>query len=587
MTDQVKEVGKECRFAIHIPTRDPSIPDFHMVKEIVHYSDGTKKPNIILERDYERTFYVTQPAYRNHQQKKEYEEKEKLLRYKCTQSALPRAVARALDKGWMNNPQMRQLVDSPYLYGSDVSSTSVIKHDYFKKYPDTVSPYRVAYFDIETDVLQGTDDPIMATIVFEDKIYTSVTKDFVKGYANPTEKVMASIDKYLKPYVDKHQFKIEVEFVDGPVEVITKSIAKAHLWSPDFLAIWNLGFDIPRILETLEKYGVDAKDVFSDPKLAPELRFCKYKKGSVRKKTASGQHKPKAPSEQWHSLLCPAGFYVICAMASYRFIRQGAQELAYYSLDFVLNERLGIRKLKFKEADAYGDLEWHKFMQSRYPFEYIAYNQFDCIGMLELEVLTNDLSQALPIQADCTDFSQYNYQTKRFADKVHFYLDERDRSIGTIPPREEAEEVVTVEDDGEDDDEDDDEQKANGRDDDRDFQEKNQVLSLKDWIVTLPAHMSSLGKPLVAESATFLTMIRAFVYDSDAVSAYPSATAVANVSRETTVREIIDIEGIDETTFRRHNLNLLQGHVNALEYACVMHKLPTPQQALELFADMV
>lgn len=81
-------------------------------------------------------------------------------------------------------------------------------------------------------------------------------------------------------------------------------------------------------------------------------------------------------------------------------------------------------------------------------------------------------------------------------------------------------------------------------------------------------------------------MIRGFVYDSDAVSAYPSCTAVANVSRETTVKELIEIQGIEEEIFRRHNLNLLQGHVNALEYCRVMHGLPKPQDALALFDDM-
>lgn len=82
------------------------------------------------------------------------------------------------------------------------------------------------------------------------------------------------------------------------------------------------------------------------------------------------------------------------------------------------------------------------------------------------------------------------------------------------------------------------------------------------------------------------TLIRCFVYDSDAVSAYPSATAVANVSKETTVREIIEILGIDELDFRRQNINLLQGHVNALEYAEVMHSLPKPQDALKYFDDL-
>ena len=577
--DGKKVMGLECRFAIHMPTRSSDVPDFHLVKEVLHFDDGTIKPNVTFIRDYKRSFGVTKPSYRNHQQKKEYEVAEKLNIYHCTQSDLRVQVAKALGKAW-SNANLRQLAESPYLYGSDISSTALIKHDYAVKYPDAVSPYTVAYFDIETDVLHGSNDPVMATLVFGKKIITAVTKAFLQGYSSPEDRLQRLVTKHLQTYVDKYQFEIDFRIVDTTVDVIKECLKSAHELSPDFLAIWNMDFDIPRILETLEKYGVNPKDVFCDPKVPKELRFCKYKKGSTKKVTASGAVKPKNPSEQWHSLLVPAGFYVIDAMCSYRFIRQGAQELPYYSLDYVLNKELGLRKLNFEEAKGEveeGTLDWHVFMQDRYPFEYIVYNIFDCVGMLELETKTNDLQQALPIQSAFTDFARYSSQTKKFADKYHFFLLEQGKMIGTIAPIEAKSEEVEIDEPPAEDDE---------EAEDPEAEEKDSVLSLKQWIVTLPAHMSSLGKPLLKGMPTVLTMIRAFVYDSDAVSAYPSCTAVANVSRETTVREIIDIVGIDETTFRRQNINLLQGHVNALEYACVMHGLPKPQEALVLFDDL-
>lgn len=104
--------------------------------------------------------------------------------------------------------------------------------------------------------------------------------------------------------------------------------------------------------------------------------------------------------------------------------------------------------------------------------------------------------------------------------------------------------------------------------------------------VTLPAHLSALGRQCLLESPLLRSMIRCMVYDSDAVSAYPSCTAVSNASRETTVKEIIEILGIEESQFRRHNINLMQGHVNALEYGCEMFSLPKPQEALMYFNDL-
>lgn len=96
-----------------------------------------------------------------------------------------------------------------------------------------------------------------------------------------------------------------------------------------------------------------------------------------------------------------------------------------------------------------------------------------------------------------------------------------------------------------------------------------------------------LGLKIIVENPELRTMFRMFVYDSDAVSAYPSAAMVANVAKSTTLCEIIDILGVEEMTFRFQNINFMQGHVNALEYCERMFSLPTPQQSLGYFQDMV
>lgn len=95
-----------------------------------------------------------------------------------------------------------------------------------------------------------------------------------------------------------------------------------------------------------------------------------------------------------------------------------------------------------------------------------------------------------------------------------------------------------------------------------------------------------LGLSIIEENAIIQTLIRCMTYDSDAVSAYPSASAVANVSKATTLYEIIAILGIDEDVFRQQNINLLQGHVNAAEYSSKMFGLPTIEDSLDIFSDM-
>ena len=576
--------ARECRFAIHMPSRAPDQPDLHLIKEILHHEDGTTEPFVRFTKDFQRPFWVARPSTRNYEQKKEYASLDDVIQYQCTQSNMARAVANAMGQGYRSKPQLRQLSESPYLYGTDITSTAIIKYSYKKQYPDAISPYSTCFFDIETDVLHGTDDPIIITTVYKGTLKTWVLESTIKGYADPDGLYDRTLRKYLGPVIDKYQFKVEFVVMPDTVTMIQEAFKQIHAWSPDFLAIWNMDFDIPRIMDTLKKYDVDPKTVFSDPRIPPDRQFCVYKKGSTKKITASGAVKPKNPSEQWHSVYCPAGFYIIDAMCSYRFVRQGEQEQQSYSLDAILAREELAGKLKFAEADGLVELDWHVFMQQRHPFEYLCYAAQDVIGMFELEAKTNDLSQSLPVQCGITDFSKYNHQTKRFADDIHFFLLERGKVVGSVPPKpKDAAEDADLDLDAEDD-----EEVINADDDDPTLAltTRTDVLGLKNWICTLKAHMSMLGMLCIQESGTVPTLIRAFVYDSDAVSAYPTCTAVGNVSKETTKREIIDIIGIDEADFRRHNINLLQGHVNALEYACEMYKLPKPQDCLVYFDDL-
>lgn len=582
-----KVLGKECRFAIHIPTKSSDQPDLHLVKEIIHYDDNTSEPNIKLISNFKRKFWVTKPAYRNHEQKKEFEEIDKLTEYECTQSDLRFAVAQALDMAY-SPQQLNQLAASPYLYGSDISSTAIIKHGYQQKYPDYITPYNVGFFDIETDVLHGTNDPILATYVYKDQIWLYANISFYKGYSDIQERIRQTADKYIKPFLDKHNFKLNITLCEHPVELIKKCIYKMHETSPDIVAIWNIDFDIPRVIETLEKYNVNPAYVFSDPKLKPQFKFAKYKKGSTKKITASGQVKPKNPSEQWHTLYTPAGFMFLDAMSSYRFIRLGGKEQPEYNLDYILNAELGLRKLSFQEADHLSGLDKHEFLQENYPFEYTVYNIFDCIGMYELEEEKKDLSLSAPGLVKISDFAKLDSQTKRFADNFHYYLLKHGKVIATVPPSEKfsSEEDVDDEIDYEDTEDD---NPVLDEDGNIVLSEKlrSETLALKGWIVTLKPHLSVLGLPLIIENKELLTLIRLFVYDSDAVSAYPSAASVANVCKATTVTEIIDFIGIDEESFRRHNINFLQGHVNAIEYCTEMFKLPQPQDALIYFTDLI
>ncbi len=92
-----------------------------------------------------------------------------------------------------------------------------------------------------------------------------------------------------------------------------------------------------------------------------------------------------------------------------------------------------------------------------------------------------------------------------------------------------------------------------------------------------------LGQNCIAEDPTLCTNIRSHVYDSDEVSAYPTAVSIANVSKGTTKREIAKIEGIEEHIFRKQNMNMILGQSNSIEYCNTMFGFASSVELLNMF----
>jgi hypothetical protein len=569
-------VARECRFAIHMPSHSYDEDDLHLVKEKLHYNDGTSESIVRYIKNYKRPFWVTKKGYQNHLQKKEWASIDSVDEFKSTQSDLRNNVAKALGKSWSRD-HLKLLAVSPYLYGCDMTAATLIKHQYITKYPNTVSQYTVAAFDVETDVLYGTGEIIMATITMGSRVFTAVKKSFLTGINEAERRVEDAMHKYLAHYVEKRHLVCELEVVDDEIDIVKRCFETAHKWKPDFLAIWNIDFDIQQVIAACVRAGIDTKDIMCDPSVPPERRFFKYMQGQKKRVTASGKFVPINPAAQWHWVHCPASFWFIDSMCSYKHIRTGKQEETSYSLDNILKKTINFGKLSFKAADGYDGLRWHQFMQENYKIEYIVYNRFDCIGMLEHDEKTKDLAATLPSYSEYSEFSKFNSQPKRLADDLYFECLENNHVVGTVgsAPKIAPDDVDTDEiaEEGDIDDDDDDESG-----------EEKETLSLKGWILTLPSHNTELnGLCCIEEDPTIRTNIRAAVYDADAIASYPSDTAVCNVSKETTLREIITIEDVDEHTFRMQNINMLAGPPNAIEYATAMFHLPDPETLLALY----
>lgn len=406
----------ECKFATHVAPKDEDY-DIHLIKERIHFEDGTSRPNLRRRENFERPFYVTQQGHRNHKDKKEFEELDKVSSFKCPEFRLRDQLARALGMGWNKKASVRDLSDSPYVYGTDMLSTSYLKWSYHKHWGETFTPFTIGVADTETDMLSDSGEIMMMTHSFGEHVYTAIQERFFKGHMNVEQRLRACFDKYLGEEKEKRNIKWEIEIVPTEIDVVRNCINHAHKHQPDFMVFWNINFDMKKMLEACTRAGVDPKDIFSDPGLPEKERYFYYKEGKDRRVTQSGVVKTIEPADNWHTAFTPASFYMVCGMAIYRRIRL-AKGKEKYGLDAVLKKNLKRRKLKFEETNHLSGARWHITMQRDYPFEYVIYNVFDCIGVELLDEETNDIRINMPSQCYISDFSLFPSQPKRLADEI-------------------------------------------------------------------------------------------------------------------------------------------------------------------------
>ena len=554
----------ECKFALYFEAQDGSRNDLLLIKEYEHTPDGRQIPHLRKKYNYKRPFWVTRESFRKHKDKKEWELIDRLQRYESTQIDLVPNIARALGRA-PTQTTLRMMSRSPYLYGCDVTTPVLIKRAYMDKWPNAISDNRVAMLDSETDMLKSPGQPgyqeiIMLSITMKDKAKIVIVNDYIDTVYDAEAQIHRAMVKYLGDpesslgdLITKRGINLEVEFAKNAGECVHRILKTAHEWKPDIVGIWNMNYDLPKMISALQTYGYDLAQEFSDPSIPEPFKFFKYIEGNAQKVTASGKTMALHPAEQWHVVQCPASFYFLDAMCVYLKLRIAKGKEQSYALDAILQKHLGIRKLKFSEADHVGGGKWHMFMQQNYKVEYCIYNLFDCISLEMLDDKTTDLKRMVTTMCGHSEFHRFPSQPRRTCDDLHFFALQNGKVAATTSDKmiDELDELV---------------------------------VDLTDWIVTLPSYMvADEGLRAVEELPGVGTTVFAHVADLDVEGTYPNEEIILNISKETTAAELSKIQGISTPVQRAIGINLSGGNVNAVEICMQAFNAPSFDELLVHF----
>ena len=634
--------GYECKHAMYTEATDKSKDDLVLVKRNVFHEDGSIVPEVSFIENYEREFWVVNEAHRTYEEKKAWEDEFKCRKYKTRQSYLTDKVTRALGRspsGWVSKSI---LFRNQYVYGADITTSALIKRAYMERFEDCTSESTMGVMDIETDVVTGDGSEIIsASFTYKDNIYLAYTEKFVgkvndykrklqekyefyiAGIADDlagqiaerkevmgrykdesteadelvsklTQELVANASKYseedfesanteLKGFKakaakihsthaankkrvpileraertlrERSRVEIHTELVSSPAQVTNYVFQAAHKHKPDFVAFWNINFDLPKMIASLEAAGVDPKHVFCEPTLPEKYKRFNYRAGQAIKQIAGGRTMSKHPADLWHVVDAPAAFYLIDAMCVFKQVRVTEGNRNSYGLDAILTDELNLGKLKFTEADGLSGLDWHIFMQTNYKLEYLIYNIFDCMSIEILDDKNKDMALTVPTLCQHSDYAKFPSTPRRLCDDMHFFLKQHKKVISTT---------------------------SDSMEEDLD----KHVVGSRDWIVTLPSHLvEENGLQLLEEAPHVHSMIRVHVADLDVASSYPNTGSFMNMSMETTARELVGVDGVDEYDKRMSGLNLTAARTNAVECSHTFFNFPTMDSLRTAFIE--
>lgn len=353
-----------------------------------------------------RTVFVTKPQFRTHTLKRDVEDISKVDRYNIEDKFLDFELKKILGIPTYERMTLREICNSPYVYHADISMEALIRASYQARQKHDIIPIRLGSFDIETSVLQDSSNGVINCVTFcaEKTVYTAALDGFMWKYVDgkrvkATEKdLLNQISKDIQHYLDKYGFKIVHKICNDEVELLRWIFDKIHQEKVDFIGIWNIGFDIPTVIERILHYNLKPEDFFCHPDISKDYWTCYFKEDT----------RPAAHIvEKWHWFYCSHYSQWIDDMLLYARIRKAQPKEPSYTLDAISTKEIGVGKIKLEEG-SHAEMQQYRFV------EYWVYNMVDAMLLQMMHWQNGDISQMMRLTGSSPypDFSKQTVMLK-------------------------------------------------------------------------------------------------------------------------------------------------------------------------------
>ncbi|MDE5758736.1 MAG: hypothetical protein K2H85_09015, partial [Allobaculum sp.] len=361
--------------------------------------------------DPKRNVWITKPEYRRHRYKKESEFVNHCDVYVIPDRTIVPFLKEKMDiKPWMYKSK-REICNSPYIYGTDISIEALARYKYEMNQTHAVAPITIGSLDIESSLRHPDKRTNAITVVCDKKIYTAALDEFMWKYEGK-KKVKATVDDMMDllmaesgKEIEKYGMTVIARIFQTEKELYDFIFSAIQMDEPDYMFIWNLGYDVPTIIRRMNELGLDPKDYFCSRTIPKNNRFLRYYED--RKKVAHIVQK-------WNWLHCTSMTQWLDAMALYGQINKTKPKESSYSLDAIMGKILGIGKTDFGGHS-------HQYMQE-YEFpKYWAYNVRDAL-LVQWGSWKTQNSNSLYQLTEHSTLMDFSKQTVMLCNEYHHVL---------------------------------------------------------------------------------------------------------------------------------------------------------------------
>lgn len=385
----------------------------------------TNESKLWIVRSPVRPVWVTRKALRKHQDKRLCVPECEVDQFQCPEHQVPAVLQKALYGYSRQNAWRSMLLDSPYVYGADVSPVVIYAKQLKDQCPRGVGQYKIGHLDIETSVCGGNEVILISYTNYDGTVYQGVLQSFLQGQDPKIieerfkSKLVEFRDKLLpvaQKVLDKFQWKYEQYVAEDELSLIRWIFKIIHREKPDFVGIWNMGFDVPYLINRIRSYNIFPETIMCHPDVPMDLWVCEY-----REDTKDVEHF----TDKWDWFRCSGYTQFIDSMCLYSRLRKVVGREISYTLQYIASKNIGTGKLEF------GDNDTHFTMQTQRFLDYGVYNIFDSVVLFIMERVNDDIPNMMNL-ADCSELQCFARQTLMLKDAFYIYCRERGLVMGTV-----------------------------------------------------------------------------------------------------------------------------------------------------------